>query len=387
MSRVELIALPGVPEITRDTDLTDLVLEGCKRAGLALRDRDVVSIAQKAVSKAEGALVELPSGVDVASARRRLARSEALRVVAETPNVLVVETRHGFVCANAGVDASNLPPGVVSLLPADPDASARRIAEELRIRTGAAVGVVISDTFGRPWRMGQTDVAIGVAGIAPLRDERGELDRFGRSLEVTVVAVADELAAAADIARRKANGVPFVVIRGGEVAPDQDGSARPLVRPAAEDLFRWGQPQAVLEGLSAVDEPMRFRPGPVAAESLRAALRAVGEDRDKWRLVSVSATAGRAVIAALDGGGALATAPSMFAVCLIGAPAAGRERDSRLLAAGEAVARLRVALSALGYSTAWRTFATATADLSACLDLEPREEPLGVVGVGRPHSA
>ncbi len=387
MTRVELIALPGVPEVTPGADLTTLVVEGCERAGFALRDRDVVCIAQKAVSKAEGALIELPPGVDVATARRELARREALRVVAETANVLVVETRHGFVCANAGVDASNLPQGIVSLLPPDPDASAQRIAAGLRLATGKAVGVVISDTFGRPWRMGQTDVALGVAGIAALRDERGGRDRFGRPLEVTVVAVADELAAAADIVRRKADGVPFVIIRGGEILPDPHGSARPLVRPAADDLFRWGLPQAVLEGLSAVDEPKSFGPGPVAVESLNAALCTVGEDPDKTRILRVPATASHAVIATLDGGEPLASAPAMVLICLVDAPKAGSERDARVLAAGGAAARLRVAVAALGYSSAWRPIGTASADVSAFLDLEPEDEPFGVVGVGRPHSA
>lgn len=382
MTRVELIALPGVPEVTPGTDLATLVIDACQRAGLTLRDRDVVCVAQKAVSKAEGKLKELPPGVDVATARREVARTEALRVVAETPDLFVVETRHGFVCANAGVDASNLPRGVVSLLPSDPDSSARRIAEGLRLRTGAVVGVVVSDTFGRPWRMGQTDVAIGVAGIAPLRDERGERDRFGRPLEVSVAAVADELAGAADIVRRKTDGVPFVLIRGGEVLPDPHGSARPLVRPAGEDLFRWGVPQAVLQGLVAVDEPSRFGPGTVAEESLRTAVSTVGQDSDRCRIVPVPAVARRAVLAALDGGEALAAASALVAVCLVDAPAAGTERDARVLAAGGAVARLRVALPALGYATVWQAVGTATPAVAACLALEPPSEPVGVLGIG-----
>lgn len=395
MTRVELIALPGVPEVTPGADLTALVIEGCRKAGLTLRDRDVICIAQKAVSKAEGKLIEVPPGVDLTAARREIARKEALRVVAETPDLLIVETRHGFVCANAGVDASNLPPGMLSLLPSDPDSSAQRIAAGLRLHTGAVVGVVISDTFGRPWRVGQTDVAIGVAGIAPLRDERGQHDRFGRPLEVSIAAVADELAAAADIARRKASGVPFVVIRGGEVSPDPHGSARSLVRPAVEDLFRWGLPQAVLQGLTAVDESLRLDPrpqapaglgsGPVAEESLRTALVTAGEGSGCWRLIPIPAAASRAVIAALDRGEALAPASALVAMCLVGAPAAGTERDSQVLAAGGAVERLRVALAALGYATVWQSAGTATTHVAACLDLEPDSEPVGVVGIGRPQ--
>ncbi|MFN2557007.1 MAG: coenzyme F420-0:L-glutamate ligase [Nitriliruptorales bacterium] len=381
MTRVELIPLPGVPEVTPGTDLTTLVVEGCERAGLSLSDRDVICIAQKAVSKAEGRLVELPRGVDVATARRRIARREAVRVVAETPEVLIVETRHGFVCANAGVDGSNLPPGMVSLLPSDPDGSARRIAKGLRTRTGAEVGVVISDTFGRPWRVGQTDVAIGVAGIAPLRDERGERDRFGRQLEVSIAAVADELAGAADIARRKAGGVPFVVIRGAEVHQDAQGSARSLVRGAGEDLFRWGVTQAGLQNPGAVGESPRLGPGPVSEEALAAALAVAGPGSDGWRMMLVPGRT-RTSIATQEVGQAVSAASARVAVCLIDAPPAGSGRDVPLLEAGAAVERLRVALAALGYGTVWRSDAEARADLAACLDLEPRTEPIGFLAIG-----
>ncbi|MBW3579121.1 MAG: coenzyme F420-0:L-glutamate ligase [Actinobacteria bacterium] len=237
---IEISALPDVPEVRPGDDLAALVVAACRAGAWTLADGDVLCVAQKVVSKAEGALVTLAAGEDPIDARRRIAREQAARIVAEAADVLITETEHGFVCANAGVDASNVPPGMLSLLPTDPDASARRLAAALRQRGGVEVGVVISDTFGRPWRLGQTDVAIGVAGIAPLRDERGGLDRHGRRLEVTLVAVADELAAAADLARRKAGGVPFVVIRGAAVERDRDGSARQLLRPADEDLFRRG---------------------------------------------------------------------------------------------------------------------------------------------------
>lgn len=204
--------------------------------------------------------------------------------MAETPDVLVVETAHGFVCANAGVDASNLPDGVLSLLPGDPDASARAVAEAVADRTGVRIGVVVTDTFGRPWRMGQTDVAIGVAGIAPLRDERGGTDRHGHPLEVTVAAVADELAAAADLARRKADGAPFVVVRGAPVDLDPDATARPLVRPPAEDLFRWGGALGVFATVEAMGvevdpgPPVVLRGDPDAVTRARTALSALGFD-------------------------------------------------------------------------------------------------------------
>lgn len=239
---IRITALPGVPEVEEGDDLASLILDAVAAAELELRAGDVICVVQKVVSKAEGALAELPEADDVHAARRQVAREHAARIVADTPDVLIVETAHGFVCANAGVDASNVPEGFVALLPDDPDASARRIATALHERTGIRVGVVVTDTFGRPWRMGQTDVAIGVAGIAPLRDERGGTDRHGRPLEVTLVAIADELAAAADLARRKADGAPFVLIRGADVEPDEDATARALIRPADEDLFRTATP-------------------------------------------------------------------------------------------------------------------------------------------------
>ncbi len=382
LTQVELIPLPGVPEVTPGTDLATLVVEGCARVGLALRDLDVVCIVQKAISKAEGRLIELPPGVDPAAARREIARKEAVRVVAETPQVLIVETRHGFVCANAGVDASNLPQGVLSLLPLDPDASAQRVAEGLRLRTGAVVGVVISDTFGRAWRVGQTDVAIGVAGIAPLRDERGERDRFGRPLEVTVAAVADELAGAADIARRKAGGVPFVVIRGAEVHPDSQGSARSLARRPVEDLFRWGMPQAVLQGLGASEEPWNLGADFVFEESLAAALSTAGQGSDGWRLVLVPASQLGAAVATVGAGKTLSEALALVAVCLVDAPVAGPQRDELVRAAGGAVERLRVALAVLGWASVWQPAGETPTDVAGHLDLELENEALGFVAVG-----
>lgn len=241
---VELVPLTGIAEVRPGDDLAGMILTACRQTGVALADGDVLCVAQKVVSKAEGALVALPEASGGHTARRRLAYREAVRIVADTPRVLIAETRHGFVCANAGVDASNLPPGQASLLPSDPDASARRLAAAVRHRTGRRVGVVVTDTFGRPWRQGQTDVAIGVAGFRPVRDERGGRDRFGRPLEVTVVAVADELAAAADLVRRKADGVPVVLVRGVELEGDPGASARALLRPADEDLFRRATPSS-----------------------------------------------------------------------------------------------------------------------------------------------
>ena len=237
MSRpLEVLPVEGMPEMVRDDDLGAAIV-----AAADLRDGDVVVVAQKVVSKVEGAVVDppvVPAGIDP---RREVARGEAAEIVADAPQALIVRTRHGFVCANAGVDASNVPAGRLTLLPADCDASARRLRARLRDLAGIDVAVVVADTFGRPWRVGQVDVAIGVAGLLPLRDERGAVDRQGQELTVTQVAVADALAAAADLVRSKADGVPVVVVRGFDYTPSHDATAADLVRDAASDLFARGR--------------------------------------------------------------------------------------------------------------------------------------------------
>lgn len=239
MTELRVVGLPSDVEVLPGADLTGVLLDAVATAGLSLRDGDVVCVASKVVAKAEGALVDLPPAATPDAARRALARREATRIVADTPNVLIVETAHGFVCAMAGIDTSNLPDeDRALLLPADPDASAAGLRDRLRAATGADVGIVVTDTFGRPWRLGQTDVALGAAGVVALRDDRGSSDREGRPLHVTQVAVADQLAAAADLVRGKADGTPFVLLRG--LAVTGDGSGRDLLRPAADDAFRTG---------------------------------------------------------------------------------------------------------------------------------------------------
>lgn len=279
---IELLPVHGLPEVTAGTDLAAL-LAG---AAPALRDGDVVVVSQKIVSKAEGATVALAPGEDVTAARQRLARREAVRVVAEAPWALVVETRHGLVCANAGIDASNTPAGTVTLLPEDPDASARRLRAGLAAVLGVDVAVIVADTFGRPWRLGQTDVAIGCAGLDPVRDERGSHDREGRVLEVTQTAVADELAGAADLVRRKADGVPAVIVRGFAFAPAATASARDLVRPAALDLFARGR-GGLADEVGGRGEPM----GPVPTGDLERAL--AGARRVAGAEIVAEATAGQ----------------------------------------------------------------------------------------------
>lgn len=237
---VRIVPLPSAATLDVGVDPASALLDALDDAGERLADDDVVVVASKVVALAEGELVALPDDADVHAARRRIARAEARRVVADHERVLVVETHHGLVCANAGVDTSNVPPGHAVLLPRDPDASARRLRDDLAARTGTTVGVVVTDTFGRPWRLGQVDVAIGAAGIRVLRDERRGHDLWGRPLEVTVAALADELAAAADLVRGKDTRVAFVLLRGLDVAGS--GVAADLVRDPAEDLFPVGGP-------------------------------------------------------------------------------------------------------------------------------------------------
>jgi coenzyme F420-0:L-glutamate ligase/coenzyme F420-1:gamma-L-glutamate ligase len=239
---IEIVPVDGLPEIEEGDDLGELI------AGRAqLRDGDVVVVAQKAVSKAEGRVVRI-ADVEPSDRARELAGErdprelevvlrETVRIVRARPPFLIVETRHGFVCASAGVDHSNAPEaGTLVLLPLDPDASARRIRTTLLERAGADLAVIVADSFGRPFRHGTTDVAIGVAGMSPLLDLRGTVDRVGYELRSSRVAIADELAAAADLARGKHDGVPVVVVRG--VAVSGDGAATDLVMSSERDLFR-----------------------------------------------------------------------------------------------------------------------------------------------------
>jgi coenzyme F420-0:L-glutamate ligase/coenzyme F420-1:gamma-L-glutamate ligase len=229
----------GLPEVCPGDVLAALIAAACDGGdgGPSLADGDVVVVTQKVVSKAEGRVVDLdPGDLD---ARRRVVEAEAVRVLRRRGDLLITETAHGFVCANAGVDLSNVARGRAALLPVDPDRSARRIRDGLRARVGVEVGVVVSDTFGRPWRRGAVDVAIGCAGIAAVVDLRGSTDALGRPLEVTEVAVADELAAAAELVMGKASGVPVAIVRGVDPAWLREASVRAeVVRPHGEDLFR-----------------------------------------------------------------------------------------------------------------------------------------------------
>jgi coenzyme F420-0:L-glutamate ligase/coenzyme F420-1:gamma-L-glutamate ligase len=232
VTELRLIPVEGLPEIRPGDRMAPLLAERTE-----LVSGDVVVVTQKVVSKAEGRLVDCPD--DDPTARPALIERESVRILRRRSELIVSETSHGFVCANAGVDFSNVPAGQAALLPLDPDRSARRIRDGLRAITGIDVGVVISDTFGRPWRRGLTDVAIGCAGVAAVVDLRGTVDATGRVLRATEVAVADELAAAAELVMGKDRGIAAVVIRGVDPAWLRESSVRAeLVRPPHEDLFR-----------------------------------------------------------------------------------------------------------------------------------------------------
>lgn len=246
--RIEIEPVEGLGEIGPGDALGELIAGRCE-----IREGDVLVVSQKVVSKAEGRVRrlgevepgerarELAARLDNDPALVELILEQSAAVIRAERGVLIVETTSGWICANAGIDASNVPgDDAVALLPVDPDASARRIRGEIRDASGRSPGVVVADSFGRPWRIGQTDVAIGCAGLAPLDDWRGRSDRDGRGLSATLIAVADELAAAADLARGKAAGVPAVLIRGAEhLVSDDDGpGAAALRRAASDDLFR-----------------------------------------------------------------------------------------------------------------------------------------------------
>ncbi|MDQ1374395.1 MAG: coenzyme F420-0:L-glutamate ligase / coenzyme F420:gamma-L-glutamate ligase [Actinomycetota bacterium] len=229
---LELIPVGGLPELRPGDVLAELIA-----ARAELHDGDVVVVTQKVVSKVEDRLVAVDP--DDPLSHKPLVEQESVRVLRRRGDLVISETRHGFICANAGIDLSNVERGYAALLPVDPDRSARRIRDGLRALAGVEVGVIVSDTFGRTWRRGVTDVAIGCAGVAAVVDLRGTTDALGRELQVTEVAVADEIAAAADLVMGKAAGIPVAVVRGVDSTWLRDGSvAAEIVRRPDEDLFR-----------------------------------------------------------------------------------------------------------------------------------------------------
>lgn len=249
MGKIEVMPVLGIPEVKAGADLGRVILGAVRRSRVRMKDGDVVVVKQKVVSKAEGRVVRLDDVVPGKKAKS-LAKSqgkdpklvelmlrEAVRVVRAGHGVIITETRHGFVCANSGIDQSNVGKGRVALLPKDPDRSARRLRRILESSTHLGLAVVITDTFGRPWRLGQTDVAIGCSGISPLVRYAGKKDRFGYELRVTEPSVVDEIAGAAELAVGKLAGIPVAVVRGADYVRGDEG-VRSVIMPRERDLFR-----------------------------------------------------------------------------------------------------------------------------------------------------
>jgi coenzyme F420-0:L-glutamate ligase/coenzyme F420-1:gamma-L-glutamate ligase len=296
---LEILPVPGIGEVSPGTDLAGAIT----RAAPWLRDGDVLVVTSKVVSKAEGRLVAVPpSGPERDDTRAAVIAGETARVVATRGETRIVATHHGFVMASAGVDASNVDPGHLVLLPKDPDASARALRAALAERYGLRVAVVVSDTSGRPWRNGLTDVALGAAGIEPLRDHRGQADPYGNELRVTQVAVADELAAAADLVKGKHDRIPVAVVRclpagagagddpagGMGAGEDGPGVVGTLVRDGAQDLFALGTAEARAAGLreaATLAEVERFGPEPVDPAAVARAVAAVATGLTRMTVV------------------------------------------------------------------------------------------------------
>jgi coenzyme F420-0:L-glutamate ligase / coenzyme F420-1:gamma-L-glutamate ligase len=386
---VWVVPLGGMPEVRPGDDLARLLLEAVGRAGLELADGDVLAVTSKVVAKAEGRLVPLPD--DPAGRERALQEAvaaETARVVARRGRLVIAETRHGLVGANALVDASNAGGDRLVLLPADPDASAARLRAALAALCGHDVAVVVTDTLGRPWRLGQTDVAVGLAGMGAVDDWRGRVDGDGRPLEVTEVAVADEVAAAADLVKGKASRVPAALLR-GVARPRGDGRARDLVRAPAEDLFRTaGTAEDLLAFLEGGPLPGGFLPDPVDPATIDravAAARAVPlPGGHRFEVVPLPAAARPACLAALSPAPpALATAPALLGCGLRGG---GEDAPGAELAAGGAVRTLVLGLHALGVAAVFEPAgALARAEaLAAALGLDAGWRPLGLLAAGRP---
>jgi coenzyme F420-0:L-glutamate ligase/coenzyme F420-1:gamma-L-glutamate ligase len=404
----ELTVVPvtGLPEITAGRDLAALIA-----GALDLRDGDILVVTSKIVSKAEGRVVT--------ASREQAIEAETARVVARRGATTIAQTRHGLVLAAAGVDESNTAPGTVVLLPEDPDESARRLRKALQARTGRTIGVVITDTMGRPWRAGQTDNAIGAAGVVPVRDYRGEPDTFGNILEVTVAAVADEIAAAADLVKGKSAGVPVAVVRGlAGLVTEQDGpGARELIRPAEEDMFRFGSADVPLARRTIrvfTAEPVDTG---VVRRAVAAALTAPAPHHSEpWRFVILSSPQARARlvdamreawIADLRGDGftpeqitrrlrrgdVLRLAPLIIVPCLVTDaahlyPDERRNRSEQAMftvSMGAAVQNLLVALAVDGLGSAWISSTLFCQDVAArALDLPEGWKPMGAIAVGHP---
>jgi coenzyme F420-0:L-glutamate ligase / coenzyme F420-1:gamma-L-glutamate ligase len=409
-AEVSVLPVPGLPEVESGADLGTLICEAAL-AGPGLADGDILVITSKIVSKAEDRVV--------AGDRDSAIRAETVRVVARRGPTTISQTRHGLVMAAAGVDESNTAPGTLVLLPVDPDASAEALRKSITEQAGARVGVIITDTMGRPWRAGQTDAAIGAAGIMPLRDLRGQQDTFGNVLEVTIAAVADEIAAAADLVQQKASGVPVAVVRGlADLVTDAAGpGAAALIRPAEDDMFRLGaadvltarrtvreftaapvSPAAVRRAIAAAvtapaphhSEPWRF----AVLESQQARTRLLDDMLAAWKAdLAADGFSAEQIARRVRRGEPLRKAPLIIVPCLVSDaahsyPDARRNASERamfLVAIGAAIENLLVALAVEGLGSCWISSTLFCRDVTAgALGLPAGWEPMGAVGVGHP---